>query len=164
VAGENPRKADALRALLERHAGEPTLVIGHYLDQLKALAERFSLPLVTGETPHAERQRLFDRFNRGEIRALAVSKVANFAVDLPDASVAIQVSGSFGSRQEEAQRLGRILRPKDAPASFYSLVSDGTGELEFSRKRRQFLLEQGYVYETERWADEALAPAGEGSP
>lgn len=164
VAGENPRKADVLGQLLERHAGEPTLVIGHYLDQLKALAERFSLPLVTGETPHAERQRLFDRFNRGEIRALAVSKVANFAVDLPDASVAIQVSGSFGSRQEEAQRLGRILRPKAAPASFYSLVSDGTEELEFSRKRRQFLLEQGYAYETEWWTDEPLAPVGGGAP
>jgi DNA excision repair protein ERCC-3 len=163
VAGENPRKADALRDLLERHAGEPTLVIGHYLNQLRALARRFSLPLVTGETPPAERQRLFDRFNRGEIRALAVSRVANFAVDLPDASVAIQVSGSFGSRQEEAQRLGRVLRPKAAPASFYSLVSDGTVELEYSRKRRQFLLEQGYVYETEHWADEPLAFTGEGS-
>jgi DNA excision repair protein ERCC-3 len=151
LAGENPRKAEAVRRLLERHAGEPTLIIGHYLDQLKELAEIFSLPLVTGETPQAERQRLYDRFNRGEIVALAVSKVANFAVDLPDASVAIQVSGSFGSRQEEAQRLGRILRPKSSGASFYTVVSDGTVEREFSRKRRRFLLEQGYAYETEWW-------------
>ena len=151
LAGENPRKAEAVRRLLERHAGEPTLIIGHYLEQLKELAQIFSLPLVTGKTPHEERQRLYDRFNRGEIRALAVSKVANFAVDLPDASVAIQVSGSFGSRQEEAQRLGRILRPKDSAASFYTLVSDGTVEREFSRRRKQFLLEQGYAYETEWW-------------
>jgi DNA excision repair protein ERCC-3 len=103
--------------------------------------------------PNRNRKQLFDSFNRGEIDVLLVSKVANFAVDLPDASVAIQVSGSYGSRQEEAQRLGRILRPKKSgnEATFYSLVSEGTDEVEFSRNRGRFLLEQGYPYKVDRW-------------
>ena len=112
---------------MARHIGEPTLVIGQYLDQLAVIAERLDAPLITGKTPNAERERLYDAFRAGTQRLLVASKVANFSVDLPDAAVAIQVSGTFGSRQEEAQRLGRILRPKpgDVHASFYAVVSRG---------------------------------------
>lgn len=154
IAGENPRKADVVRALLKRHKGTPTLVIGQYLDQLHKLSNELALPLITGEMPHPHRKQLFDQFNQGEIDVLLVSKVANFAVDLPDAAVAIQVSGCFGSRQEEAQRLGRILRPKSSGegATFYSLVSEGTNEVEFSRNRGRFLLEQGYPYSVDQWS------------
>jgi DNA excision repair protein ERCC-3 len=153
IAGENPLKADVVKALLMRHSGTPTLVIGQYLDQLHELSRELSLPLISGEMPHRSRRQLFQRFNEGEIDVLLVSKVANFAVDLPDAAVAIQVSGSFGSRQEEAQRLGRILRPKasGSGATFYSLVSEGTDEVEFSRNRGRFLLEQGYPYAVNHW-------------
>jgi DNA excision repair protein ERCC-3 len=153
IAGENPCKAEVVKALLKRHSGTPTLVIGQYLDQLHELSRELSLPLITGEMPHRSRKQLFDRFNQGEIDVLLVSKVANFAVDLPDAAVAIQVSGSFGSRQEEAQRLGRILRPKPSGggAMFYSLVSEGTNEVEYSRNRGRFLLEQGYLYSVNEW-------------
>ncbi|MCC3372979.1 DNA repair helicase XPB [Cohnella sp. REN36] len=153
IAGENPAKTEVVRRLLARHDGEPTLVIGQYLSQLRDVSEGLGIPLVTGEMPQQDRQRLFDRFNSGEVGVLALSKVANFAVDLPDAAVAIQISGSFGSRQEEAQRLGRILRPKrdGAGATFYSLVSEETDEVEFARKRQRFLLEQGYEYEVSRW-------------
>ncbi|WP_256761531.1 DNA repair helicase XPB [Cohnella sp. WQ 127256] len=153
IAGENPRKTEVVKSLLQRHSGKPTLVIGQYLDQLHKLSSELSLPLITGEMPHLSRKLLFDRFNEGDIDVLLVSKVANFAVDLPDATIAIQVSGSFGSRQEEAQRLGRILRPKKsgAEATFYSLVSDGTDEVEFSRNRGRFLLEQGYPYHVDQW-------------
>jgi len=155
IAGENPRKAEVVKELLARHSGVPTIVIGQYLDQLHELARELSLPLITGEMPLRGRQDLFERFKRGEFGVLLVSKVANFAVDLPDATVAIQVSGSFGSRQEEAQRLGRILRPKrsGAKAQFYSLVSDGTDEVAFSRNRGRFLLEQGYPYKIDYWED-----------
>ncbi|MFC3798055.1 DNA repair helicase XPB [Cohnella sp. GCM10012308] len=155
IAGENPRKAEVVRALLARHEGEQALVIGQYLDQLRSVSRELELPLVTGDMPHRERQELFDRFNRGDLRALALSKVANFAVDLPEAAVAVQISGSFGSRQEEAQRLGRILRPKEngRAASFYSLVSEHTDEVEYARRRQQFLVQQGYRYEVRRWAD-----------
>jgi DNA excision repair protein ERCC-3 len=158
IAGENPRKAEVVKALLERHSGTPTLVIGQYLDQLHRLAGELSLPLVTGEMPLSRRRQLFDRFKQGELGVLLVSKVANFAVDLPDAAIAIQVSGSFGSRQEEAQRLGRILRPKKdgAKARFYTLVSEGTDEVEFSRNRGRFLLEQGYPYEIHEWTPSGL--------
>jgi len=163
IAGENPRKEAVVRALLRRHAGVPTLVIGQYLDQLHGLSDALSLPLVTGETPLRSRIELFERFKRGEIGVLLVSKVANFAVDLPDAAVAIQVSGSFGSRQEEAQRLGRILRPKKngMQAVFYTVVSEGTDEVEFSRNRSRFLLEQGYPYRIDGW-ETVLAADGEG--
>lgn len=149
IAGENPVKLDVLIGLLDRHKEAPTLVIGQYLDQLKLISETVGAPMISGETPHEERDELYERFNRGDIRTLVVSKVANFAIDLPDARVAIQVSGSFGSRQEEAQRLGRILRPKreDNRAYFYSLVSDDTREQDFSIHRQLFLLEQGYRYE-----------------
>lgn len=153
IAGQNPLKTAVVRKLLDRHYGTPTLIIGQYLDQLHELANELSLPLITGEMPHPNRKQLFKQFKDGAIDVLIVSKVANFAVDLPDAAVAIQVSGSYGSRQEEAQRLGRILRPKASgiTASFYSVVSDGTDEIEFSRNRGRFLLEQGYPYTIDRW-------------
>lgn len=148
IAGENPLKLSAVKRLLAKHQGAPTLIIGQYLDQLRQLSAELSVPLITGETPGAEREALYARFRRGEIAVLAVSKVANFALDLPDATVALQVSGSFGSRQEEAQRLGRILRAKEGSNSafFYTLVSDETKELEFALKRQLFLVEQGYQY------------------
>jgi DNA excision repair protein ERCC-3 len=163
IAGENPRKAEVVKALLKRHSGTPTLVIGQYLDQLHELSRELSLPLISGEMPHRSRRQLFQRFNEGEIDVLLVSKVANFAVDLPDAAVAIQVSGSFGSRQEEAQRLGRILRPKQSGsgATFYSLVSEGTDEVEFSRNRGRFLLEQGYPYAVNQWEPFGLTKVAE---
>jgi DNA excision repair protein ERCC-3 len=125
------------------------LVIGQYLDQLRQLALLLQAPLVTGETPARERERLYDQFRSGDIRLLVVSKVANFSIDLPEANVAIQVSGSFGSRQEEAQRLGRILRPKadGGQAHFYTLVTRETRDQEFAMQRQLFLAEQGYRYE-----------------
>lgn len=131
-----------------RAAGEPTLVIGQYLDQLEALGAQLGAPVITGATPNAERERLFAAFRTGEIHLLVVSKVANFSIDLPEASVAIQVSGSFGSRQEEAQRLGRILRPKHdgRKAHFYSVVARDTNDQEFALRRQRFLAEQGYAY------------------
>jgi DNA excision repair protein ERCC-3 len=129
-------------------AGEPTLVIGQYLDQLETLGTRLQAPVITGATSTAERERLFDAFRTGEIRLLVVSKVANFSIDLPEATVAIQVSGTFGSRQEEAQRLGRILRPKHdgRKAHFYSVVARDTNDQEFALRRQRFLAEQGYAY------------------
>ena len=151
IASENPHKLDLVRRILDRHPHEPALVIGMYLDQLQALAEPLGLPVLTGTTPQRQRDRLFADFREGRIRVLAVSKVANFAVDLPEASLAIQVSGSFGSRQEEAQRLGRILRPKSAgnQAHFYTLVSRDTVEQDYALKRQLFLCEQGYAYSIE---------------
>ena len=125
------------------------LVIGQYLKQLRRIAERFDIPLITGQTPNSEREELYDKFRRGTLRRLILSKVGNFAIDLPDANVMIQVSGTFGSRQEEAQRLGRILRPKEGerPARFYTLVSRDTREMDFAHHRQLFLTEQGYSYE-----------------
>ena len=144
AAGKN-RVVDALVA---KHAGEQTLVIGQYLDQLHDLAEHLGADLITGETTVRERQRLFDAFRTGQITTLVVSKVANFSIDLPEASVAIQVSGSFGSRQEEAQRLGRIMRPKadGKTAHFYTVVARDTVDQEFAAHRQRFLAEQGYAY------------------
>ncbi|MBO0901219.1 DEAD/DEAH box helicase [Cellulomonas sp. zg-ZUI222] len=135
-------------SLVAKHAGEQTLVIGQYLDQLHELAEHLGADLITGETTVRERQRLFDAFRTGEITTLVVSKVANFSIDLPEASVAIQVSGSFGSRQEEAQRLGRIMRPKadGKTAHFYTVVARDTVDQEFAAHRQRFLAEQGYAY------------------
>jgi DNA excision repair protein ERCC-3 len=147
VASENPAKTALVRALLAEHAAVPALVIGQFLDQLDSLARELRLPLITGATPQAERERLFARFRSGEERALVVSKVANFAIDLPDAGLLVQVSGTFGSRQEEAQRLGRVLRPKAQPSRFYTLVSRDTVEQDFAAKRQLFLVEQGYRYE-----------------
>jgi len=134
--------------LVERHRGEPTLVIGQYLDQLEGLAERLDAPIITGETTVPVRQKLYQAFRVGEIQLLVVSKVANFSIDLPEASVAIQVSGSFGSRQEEAQRLGRLLRPKSEgkTAHFYTIVSRDTVDADFAANRQRFLAEQGYAY------------------
>jgi DNA excision repair protein ERCC-3 len=148
MASENPLKVSQVRAILARHPGEPALVIGMYLDQLKAIAGPLGLPVITGATPQSTRDRLYGQFKAGKIGILAVSKVANFAVDLPEASVAVQISGTFGSRQEEAQRLGRILRPKSLSrqAFFYSLVSRDTVEQDFALKRQLFLCEQGYAY------------------
>ena len=152
LASENPRKADVVAALLDRFDGEDdrVIVIGQYLSQLRSLASRFDLPLITGSTPQPDRERLYDDFRRGSIKRLVLSKVGNFAIDLPDANVMVQVSGTFGSRQEEAQRLGRILRPKGSeggPAHFYTLVTRDTRELDFALHRQLFLTEQGYSYE-----------------
>lgn len=141
-------KNRVVEKLVAQHEGEPTLVIGQYLDQLHELAEHLGADLITGETTVRERQRLFDAFRTGEISKLVVSKVANFSIDLPEASVAIQVSGSFGSRQEEAQRLGRIMRPKASgrTAHFYTVVARDTVDQEFAAHRQRFLAEQGYAY------------------
>lgn len=141
-------KIDVVRKLLARHQGEPALVIGQYLDQLAELAEALDAPVITGETSMKERQALFDQFRRGELELLLVSKVANFSIDLPEASIAVQVSGSFGSRQEEAQRLGRILRPKGdgRTAHFYTVVVRDTVDADFAANRQRFLAEQGYPY------------------
>jgi len=141
-------KIDVVRSLVERHDGQPTLVIGQYIDQLDELAGALDAPLIKGETTVNERQRLFEEFRSGSLDLLVVSKVANFSIDLPSAEVAIQVSGSFGSRQEEAQRLGRLLRPKSAgqTARFYTIVSRDTVDAEFAQNRQRFLAEQGYAY------------------
>lgn len=148
IAATVERKSEVTEALVARHANEQVLVIGQYLDQLAELGDRLSVPVITGATTVPERIRLFDAFRAGEIRVLVVSKVANFSIDLPEASIAIQVSGTFGSRQEEAQRLGRILRPKadGRTARFYSVVSRDTIDTEFAAHRQRFLAEQGYAY------------------
>ena len=148
LAASTPAKTAVVTELVERHAGEPTLVIGQYLDQLDELAERLGAPVIKGDTGVRERQRLFQAFRTGELSLLVVSKVANFSVDLPEASVAIQVSGAFGSRQEEAQRLGRLLRPKGdgRTARFYAVVARDTVDAEFAAHRQRFLAEQGYAY------------------
>jgi DNA excision repair protein ERCC-3 len=150
-AAENPAKVDACMQLIENHPDDYILVIGQYLDQLDVISRALQAPLITGRTPNKEREEIYDSFRRGEIRLIVVSKVANFAIDLPDASMAIQVSGSFGSRQEEAQRLGRILRPKKRASTFYTLVSHYTIEEEFAARRQQFLAEQGYKYTIQKW-------------
>ncbi len=149
LASVNERKVDVVVRLLRRHADGRVLLIGQYLEQLRGLARALGLPLISGATPTVERERLYGAFRRGELKRLLVSKVGNFAVDLPDANVAIQVSGTFGSRQEEAQRLGRILRPKadHGEAVFYALVTEASREAEFAAKRQLFLTEQGYGYE-----------------
>ena len=141
-------KLPVVERLVERHRGEPTLVIGQYLDQLDEIVDRLGADLITGETSVTERQRLFAAFRTGEIDLLVVSKVANFSVDLPEASVAIQVSGTFGSRQEEAQRLGRVMRPKGdgRTAHFYTIVARDTVDADFAAHRQRFLAEQGYAY------------------
>ena len=161
IASSNAQKLFTVDRLLRRHAGDHVLVIGQYLDQLEEIARRYEAPIITGKTAHRERERLYSAFKRGEIRVLIVSKVANFAIDLPDANVAIQVSGTFGSRQEEAQRLGRILRPKGPgnPAQFYTLVTRDTVDQDFGMHRQLFLCEQGYRYEilnSEEMIDERL--------
>lgn len=146
LASNNPQKMKMVSYLLQKHKGEGILIIGQYLDQLKEISNTFGYPLITGSTSNSKRAELYNAFREGTLRVLVVSKVANFAIDLPDASVAIQVSGTFGSRQEEAQRLGRILRPKKTPCYFYTLVTKYSVEEEFSANRRKFLIEQGYRY------------------
>lgn len=155
LAAENPRKLDLVEELIRTSPDDQILVIGQYLDQLAIIARHLSLPLITGKTKNAERERLYDAFRAGDERVLVVSKVANFAIDLPDATMAIQVSGTYGSRQEEAQRLGRILRPKARPSHFYTLVSRDTREQLFAAKRQLFLVEQGYRYRILDWEDGA---------
>jgi len=152
-------KTRIVERLVERHAGSQTLVIGQYLDQLDDLGERLDVPVIKGETTVRERERLFAAFRTGEIQTLVVSKVANFSIDLPEASVAIQVSGSFGSRQEEAQRLGRLLRPKadGGSARFYAVVARDTVDQDFAAHRQRFLAEQGYAYRIID-ADDVMAP------
>lgn len=149
IASENPVKNQVVQELIGRHRNDLVLVIGQYIDQLKTLSRDLDAPLITGQVPNREREELYAQFKRGDIKVLVVSKVANFAIDLPDATVAIQVSGTFGSRQEEAQRLGRILRPKadGSGANFYTVVTRDTKEQEFATKRQLFLTEQGYRYE-----------------
>jgi DNA excision repair protein ERCC-3 len=148
IASENPGKLEVVRRLLERHAGTPALIIGMYVGQIQKLAEELNIPILTGGTPQRKRDEIYAEFKAGRLRQLVVSKIANFSVDLPDAAVAIQISGTFGSRQEEAQRLGRVLRPKpgENQAHFYSLVSRDTVEQDFALKRQLFLCEQGYQY------------------
>lgn len=168
IAAENANKLPIVKKLLREHDGKPTLVIGQYLNQLREIASSLEAPLLTGEVSPQERADLYQRFKDGAIRVLVVSKVANLAVDLPDAAVAIQLSGSFGSRQEEAQRIGRLLRPKATgnQAWFYSIVTDGTKETQFALKRQLFMMEQGYVYDRVSSPDidaEPVEPGGEAS-
>ncbi len=155
IASENPRKFQIVHALIEQHSGDQVLVIGQYIDQLNEISARLNAPLITGQTSNVDRANLYEQFRQGEIGLLVVSKVANFAIDLPDANVAIQISGTFGSRQEEAQRLGRILRPKSdgSIAHFYSIVTRDSRDQEFAINRQLFLTEQGYRY-TIRYEDE----------
>jgi len=149
LAYENPKKLDVTRELITNHQNDRILIIGQYITQLESFSETFKVPIITGSTPNAKRDELYDAFRSGEEKILVLSKVGNFAVDLPDANVAIQISGTFGSRQEEAQRLGRILRPKKSgeQAVFYSIVTRESKELDFAMKRQMFLAEQGYNYE-----------------
>ncbi|MCP2164884.1 DNA repair helicase XPB [Goodfellowiella coeruleoviolacea] len=153
-------KLPVVRAILDSHPGEPALVIGAYLDQLEELGRELNAPIVQGSTKNKEREALFDAFRAGELRTLVVSKVANFSIDLPEASIAVQVSGTFGSRQEEAQRLGRLLRPKadGRQAHFYSVVARDTLDTDYAAHRQRFLAEQGYAYRIVD-ADDLLGPA-----
>ncbi|MFD8494129.1 DNA repair helicase XPB [Amycolatopsis sp. NPDC059657] len=148
LASTADTKTAVIKSIVEKHKGEPTLVIGAYLDQLEMLGAELDAPVIQGSTPNKEREKLFDAFRTGELSTLVVSKVANFSIDLPEASVAIQISGTFGSRQEEAQRLGRLLRPKGdgRQAHFYSVVSRDTVDTEYAAHRQRFLAEQGYAY------------------
>ena len=157
IASQNPDKLPLVSQIVNKYSQDKILVIGQYLEQLAQIAKELDAPIITGKTPTAERDKIYRDFRNGDIRVLVVSKVANFAIDLPDASLAIQVSGTFGSRQEEAQRLGRILRPKERTSRFYTLVTRNTVEEEFSSNRQKFLAEQGYSYKIIRYAQgEAL--------
>jgi DNA excision repair protein ERCC-3 len=166
IASTNPSKEKLCEQIIAKHKGQNILIIGQYLSQLSELEKRFGAPIITGKTPTGERERLYSNFRTGKDKLLIVSKVANFAIDLPDASVAIQVSGTFGSRQEEAQRLGRILRPKsdsNVIAQFYSLVSRDTCDQDYSVKRQLFLTEQGYRYEITNDVDFDATPPKQGA-
>ncbi|WP_294431645.1 DNA repair helicase XPB [uncultured Treponema sp.] len=155
IASENPRKPEFVKKLVEKSPDDKILVIGQYLSQLDELSKMLGCPIITGKTPNEERDKIYADFRSGVIRVLVVSKVANFAIDLPDASMAIQVSGTFGSRQEEAQRLGRILRPKERKSRFFTLITRNTVEEEFGSNRQKFLAEQGYQYKLVRCKDTA---------
>ena len=167
IASTNPLKRGLLAELLGEHREDKVLVIGQYIDQLEEIAAETRAPIITGKTPQAERDALYERFRGGDLNLLIVSKVSNFAIDLPDANVAIQVSGTFGSRQEEAQRLGRILRPKAGAnqARFYALVTRDSRDQEFAQNRQRFLTEQGYQYEIRSWTPPVAGepPAAEGA-
>ena len=158
TASENPLKENVVQELIRHHPEDQILVIGQYISQLESLARLLGTPIITGSTPNREREIIYKAFRNGEIPVIVVSRVANFAIDLPEASMAIQVSGTFGSRQEEAQRLGRILRPKKQRRNswFYTLVSRYTVEEDFAAKRRQFLAEQGYKYRIQHWSAEQI--------
>ncbi|WP_287864026.1 DNA repair helicase XPB [Corynebacterium sp.] len=148
LAATTPTKTKVVRKIMEMHPDEPTLIIGAYVDQLEEIAEELDVPVIDGKTGNAKREKLYQQFRDGELQTLVVSKVANFSIDLPGASVAIQISGTFGSRQEEAQRLGRILRPKPdgGGAFFYSIVARDTLDADYAAHRQRFLAEQGYGY------------------
>ena len=150
IASENPEKLKIVESLVKLNPQDKILVIGQYLDQLEEISKLLGAPIITGKTPNEERDKIYASFRSGEIRVLVVSKVANFAIDLPDASMAVQVSGTFGSRQEEAQRLGRILRPKERKSRFYTLITRNTVEEDFGSNRQKFLAEQGYSYRVVR--------------
>ena len=150
IASVNRRKLDIVEGLVQKHSEDSIIIIGQYIEQLEEVGKRFSWPIVTGKTSNKVRDEIYQKFRNKEIRVLIVSKVANFAIDLPDCSVAIQISGTFGSRQEEAQRLGRILRPKERPSHFYTIITEYSEEEEFAMNRQKFLSEQGYSYTLER--------------
>jgi DNA excision repair protein ERCC-3 len=152
-------KLPVIQAIVDQHPDDQVLVIGAYLDQLDDIGAELDAPIIQGSTTNKERERLFDEFRRGEQRVLVVSKVANFSIDLPEAAVAVQISGTFGSRQEEAQRLGRVLRPKadGRQAHFYTVVARDTLDAEYAAHRQRFLAEQGYAY-TIVDADDLLRP------
>ena len=151
IASQNEEKNEIVKEIVELYPQDKILIIGQYLEQLDKIAKLLNCPIITGKTPNSERDKIYDDFKKGVIRVLVVSKVANFAIDLPDASLAIQVSGTFGSRQEEAQRLGRILRPKERKARFFTLITRNTVEEEFGSNRQKFLAEQGYEYKIIRY-------------
>lgn len=153
IASENPEKLKVVQTLVKENPEDKILIIGQYLDQLAEISKLLSSPIITGKTPNEERDKIYSDFRAGKIRVLVVSKVANFAIDLPDASMAIQVSGTFGSRQEEAQRLGRILRPKERKSRFFTLITRNTVEEDFGANRQKFLAEQGYAYRVVRVSD-----------
>lgn len=155
LASENPVKTEVTKEIISRFPEDKILVIGQYLEQLEILSKELETPIITGKTPNAERDKIYQDFREGKIHVLVVSKVANFAIDLPDASLAIQVSGTFGSRQEEAQRLGRILRPKERTSRFFTLITRNTVEEEFGSNRQKFLAEQGYSYRIIRYAQKS---------
>lgn len=157
IAAKNPNKILVLKDILLRHSEIPTLIIGHFIEQLIEVSKHFDLPLITGKTPNSMREEIYNQFKKGEIKKIVVSKVANFSIDLPDATVLIQLSGTYGSRQEEAQRLGRILRPKKHNISyFYTLTTEDTIEEQYAHNRQRFLTEQGYEYEIDFWRKEEL--------
>ena len=154
IASENPLKNKIVQELVEKFKDDKILIIGQFLTHLEIIAKLLNVQIITGKTKNSERDIIYDDFRSGKIRVLVVSKVANFAIDLPDASVAIQVSGTFGSRQEEAQRLGRILRPKERTSRFFTLITRGTVEEDFGSNRQKFLAEQGYSYRIVRYENE----------